>query len=221
MGTTEIIIVVAIVVVMFVLICLFSRNTDKITTEKRKQEEAAKKAEAEELKKSKAEKDALEKETKEVMEQVSNQAEEYIKSLMIKDDEAKKAEETKKLKEEQRKEVKPITLDELRKDINSAVPTDPAEEQAAIILGIKKKSVHILDDEEEDDGLFSVPKDTTASILSSLELGVNSTNNKGSGIELDDFQEDSSVGEEFRTMSKEMKVLMMANVLAKKEDQDK
>ena len=221
MGTTEIIIVVAIVVVMFVLICLFSRNTDKITTEKRKQEEAAKKAEAEELKKSKAEKDALEKETKEVMEQVSNQAEEYIKSLMIKDDEAKKAEETKKLKEEQRKEVKPITLDELRKDINSAVPTDPAEEQAAIILGIKKKSVHILDDEEEDDGLFSVPKDTTASILSSLELGGNSTNNKGSGIELDDFQEDSSVGEEFRTMSKEMKVLMMANVLAKKEDQDK
>ena len=206
---------------MFVLICLFSRNTDKITTEKRKQEEAAKKAEAEELKKSKAEKDALEKETKEVMEQVSNQAEEYIKSLMIKDDEAKKAEETKKLKEEQRKEVKPITLDELRKDINSAVPTDPAEEQAAIILGIKKKSVHILDDEEEDDGLFSVPKDTTASILSSLELGGNSTNNKGSGIELDDFQEDSSVGEEFRTMSKEMKVLMMANVLAKKEDQDK
>lgn len=221
MGTTEIIIVVAIVVVMFVLICLFSRNTDKITTEKRKQEEAAKKAEADELKKSKAEKDALEKETKEVMEQVSNQAEEYIKSLMIKDDEAKKVEEVNKLKEEQRKEVKPITLDDLRKDINSAVPTDPAEDQAAIILGIKKQSVHILDDEEEDDGLFSVPKDTTASILSSLELGGNSTNNKGSGIELDDFQEDSSVGEEFRTMSKEMKVLMMANVLAKKEDQDK
>lgn len=209
MGTTELIILLGVVVLVFVLIVIFSKNTEKINLEKQKQAEEKKQEENPTIEKAKTDRSSMTAEAKAVMEDVSNQAEDYIKSLMIKDDE----ERNKKAKEQENTNV-------VEAKLQQEEVIDSAEEEAAIILGIKKQSVHIIEDEDDNDDLFSDYKENTASILNSLDIGTGD-NGVNTQISIDDFQEDSSVGEEFKTMSKKMKIMMVANVLGKKGDQDK
>lgn len=205
MGKVEIIIISAVVVLVAIVAFLYVKNSKKINSDKQKQIEDENKKVLEENKKEEQRQKQLAKtSTKTVMEQVSNQAEDYIKSLMIEDDKKQK------LKQNQ------IVFQETSEDLTR----DPAEEEAAIILGIKKQKVHVIEDDEED--IFGSYRENSISILHDMDDQNESIiKSSKTNISIDDFQEDNSVGEEFRTMSKEMKVMMLSNIFDKKENQDK
>lgn len=207
MGTIEIVIIIAIVVLIAVVAWFYVSNSEKIKADKQKKAEEEKRIAEEKKAAELASKAEQKSNAKAVMEQVSNQAEDYIKSLILKDEEKKKSKHS------------DIVFEETTEDLT----LDPEEKDNAIVLGVKKQSVHIIEDEQEDDDLFSDYKENTFSILNSMDDEIEGTVIKGDPTKLtiDDFQEDSSVGEEFRGMSKEMKIMMLANVLGKKENQDK
>ncbi len=207
MGKVEIAIIVAVVVFIAVIAWFYVSNSEKIKLDKQKKAEEEKRLAEEKKAAELAKKNEQKSNAKAVMEQVSNQAEDYIKSLILKDEEKKKS------------KYSDIVFEETNEDLR----LEPENKDAAIVLGVKKQAVHILEDDLKDDDLFSDYKENSISILSSMDDEIEGTVIKGdlSKISIDDFQEDSSVGEEFRGMSKEMKIMMLANVLGKKEDQDK
>lgn len=202
MGKVEIIILVVVVLFIAVFVFLFLDNSKKIKNNQQKLPEKKQ----DEVKKDdggKAEKPENLKEVKQVMEDVSNQSENYLKQLLINDD-GKKSDDINFAEVSEEEILKPIENDD-----------EFEQEEKAIELGKKKNKVHIFD-EIEDDNFH----ENTTSVLNELDSNEETEqlirDNTQSEIKLENFEEDDSVGEEFKNMSKRMKVLMVSNVFEKK-----
>ena len=201
MGKVEIIILVAVVLFIAVFVFLFLDNSKKIKNNQQKPPEKK----ADEVKKDggNPEKPENLKEVKKVMEDVSNQSENYLKQLLI-NDEGKKDDDINFAEVSEEEILKPIENDD-----------EFEQEEKAIELGKKKNKVHVFD-ELEDDNFH----ENTTSVLNELDSNEETEqlikDNTQSEIKLENFEEDDSVGEEFKNMSKRMKVLMVSNVFEKK-----
>ena len=201
MGKVEIIILVAVVLFIAVFVFLFLDNSKKIKNNQQKPPEKK----ADEVKKDggNPEKPENLKEVKKVMEDVSNQSENYLKQLLI-NDEGKKSDDINFEEVSEEEILKPIENDD-----------EFEQEEKAIELGKKKNKVHVFD-ELEDDNFH----ENTTSVLNELDSNEETeqliNDNTQSEIKLENFEEDDSVGEEFKNMSKRMKVLMVSNVFEKK-----
>ena len=202
MGKVEIIILVVVVLFIAVFVFLFLDNSKKIKNNQQKLPEKKQ----DEVKKDdggKVEKPENLKEVKQVMEDVSNQSENYLKQLLINDD-GKKSDDINFAEVSEEEILKPIENDD-----------EFEQEEKAIELGKKKNKVHVFD-ELEDDNFH----ENTTSVLNELDSNEETEqlikNNTQSEIKLENFEEDDSVGEEFKNMSKRMKVLMVSNVFEKK-----
>lgn len=201
MGKVEIIILVAVVLFIAVFVFLFLDNSKKIKNNQQKSPEKK----ADEVKKDggNPEKPENLKEVKKVMEDVSNQSENYLKQLLI-NDEDKKSDDINFEEVSEEEILKPIENDD-----------EFEQEEKAIELGKKKNKVHVFD-ELEDDNFH----ENTTSVLNELDSNEETEqlikDNTQSEIKLENFEEDDSVGEEFKNMSKRMKVLMVSNVFEKK-----
>ena len=202
MGKVEIIILVVVVLFIAVFVFLFLDNSKKIKNNQQKLPEKKQ----DEVKKDdggKAEKSENLKEVKQVMEDVSNQSENYLKQLLINDD-GKKSDDINFAEVSEEEILKPIENDD-----------EFEQEEKAIELGKKKNKVHVFD-EIEDDNFH----ENTTSVLNELDSNEETEqlikDNTQSEIKLENFEEDDSVGEEFKNMSKRMKVLMVSNVFEKK-----
>ncbi len=202
MGKVEIIILVVVVLFIAVFVFLFLDNSKKIKNNQQKLPEKKQ----DEVKKDdggKAEKPENLKEVKQVMEDVSNQSENYLKQLLINDD-GKKSDDINFAEVSEEEILKPIENDD-----------EFEQEEKAIELGKKKNKVHVFD-EIEDDNFH----ENTTSVLNELDSNEETEqlikDNTQSEIKLENFEEDDSVGEEFKNMSKRMKVLMVSNVFEKK-----
>ena len=201
MGKVEIIILVVVVLFIAVFVFLFLDNSKKIKNNQQKLPEKKQ----DEVKKDggKAEKPENLKEVKQVMEDVSNQSENYLKQLLINDD-GKKSDDINFAEVSEEEILKPIENDD-----------EFEQEEKAIELGKKKNKVHVLDEIEDDNF-----RENTTSVLNELDSNEETEqlikDNTQSEIKLENFEEDDSVGEEFKNMSKRMKVLMVSNVFEKK-----
>lgn len=201
MGKVEIIILVAVVLFIAVFVFLFLDNSKKIKNSQQKPPEKK----ADEVKKDDGNPEKPEnlKEVKKVMEDVSNQSENYLKQLLI-NDEGKKSDDINFEEVSEEEILKPIENDD-----------EFEQEEKAIELGKKKNKVHVFD-ELEDDNFH----ENTTSVLNELDSNEETEQlikgNTQSEIKLENFEEDDSVGEEFKNMSKRMKVLMVSNVFEKK-----
>lgn len=202
MGKVEIIILVVVVLFITVFVFLFLDNSKKIKNNQQKQPEKKQ----DEVKKDdggKAEKPENLKEVKQVMEDVSNQSENYLKQLLINDD-GKKSDDINFAEVSEEEILKPIENDD-----------EFEQEEKAIELGKKKNKVHVFDELEDDNF-----RENTTSVLNELDSNEETEqlikDNTQSEIKLENFEEDDSVGEEFKNMSKRMKVLMVSNVFEKK-----
>lgn len=201
MGKVEIIILVVVVLFIAVFVFLFLDNSKKIKNSQQKPPEKKQ----DEVKKDggNPEKPENLKEVKQVMEDVSNQSENYLKQLLI-NDEGKKSDDI---------NFEEVSEEEILKPIENN--DEYEQEEKAIELGKKKNKVHVFDELEDDNF-----RENTTSVLNELDSNEETEqlikDNTQSEIKLENFEEDDSVGEEFKNMSKRMKVLMVSNVFEKK-----
>lgn len=226
MGKTEIIILIFAILFVGAFVVIYLENSKKIKAEKESQsekpaekpeakkpevsksdaksEKAEQKAEQNKQKQLEKAQEEAKKELRSVMEEISIKSENYIKSLEQQDEQnAKKS----------KFEMKEVSQYE--------VGRDEAAEEAAIILGVKQKHVHVFDncDECRDN-----THETASSILHQMnEEELNNSNSNSSPytqVSIDSFEEDESVAEEFTNLSKRMKVMMVADVFKKKSDDE-
>lgn len=206
MGKTELFIIIAILLFGAGIVALYVSNSKKINKSKQSAEKKEDKKEEKPVNLSELPKqtriDVNENgnttNVREVMREVSLKSENYIKSLDLKQN-----------------DDSGVTFEEIGEEEIDKYKTP--EEEAAIILGIKKQEVHVFEDEED-----TVKNETTTSILNEMdEQEMQSISEKSSGISLDSFEEDDSVAEEFKDLSRKMKVMMVTDVFKKKyEDKD-
>ena len=210
MGKTELFIISIILLFGVGLVSLYLHNSKKINQSKQAEKKEDKKEEKKEQKQPDINLSDLPRQTRdgvndkgevtnvrEVMQEVSLKSENYIKSL--------------ELKEEKNSG---ITFEEISEDEMEKYKSP--EEEAAIILGIKKQKVHVFEDEEE-----TIEQENTTTILNEMdEQEVSTVSNNSSGISLESFEEDESVAEEFKDLSKKMKVMMVSDVFKRKFDNE-
>ena len=131
-------------------------------------------------------------------------AEQYIKTSLLEDDKPKKSKFSESVQFEEVSEA------ELEKD-------DKEGDNGAIVLGVKKQNVHILDDLDTQEN-----HENSTSILQDMDSDSNQWvisekyTNVMSVEDLDDNNDD--VKQEFNSLSKRMKVLMVTNAFGKKQD---
>ena len=206
MGKTELFIIIVILLFGVGIVALYVFNSKKInkskqSTEKKEDKKEEKPVNLSELPRQDRNDVNENGETtniREVMREVSLKSENYIKSLDLKQN-----------------NDSGVTFEEIAAEEIDKYKTP--EEEAAIILGIKKQKVHVFEDEED-----TVKNETTTSILNEMdEQEMQTISEKSSGISLDSFEEDDSVAEEFKDLSRKMKVMMVTDVFKKKyEDKD-
>lgn len=206
MGKTELFIIIVILLFGVGIVALYVSNSKKInkskqSTEKKEDKKEEKPVNLSELPKqtrSDVNENGETTNVREVMREVSLKSENYIKSLDLKQN-----------------NDSGVTFEEIGEEEIDKYKTP--EEEAAIILGIKKQEVHVFEDEED-----TIKNETTTSILNEMdEQEMQSISEKSSGISLDSFEEDDSVAEEFKDLSRKMKVMMVTDVFKKKyEDKD-
>ena len=221
MEKTELIIILIAVAFVSVLFILYFSNSKKINANKAKSdakgdvkgdsapktEKPLTKSEQKELEKAQEE---VKSNIKDIMTNVSIQSENYIKSLNMQDAQSSNANQV---------NFEEVSADELMRD--------EAAEEAAIILGVKKKSVHVFDDEPTTNFDYAnnyvnensdySDHETSSTILHDMDSVEDATISKASSeIKLENFEEDDSVAEEFKDLSNRMKVMMVTDVFKRK-----
>ncbi len=206
MGKTELFIVIVILLFGVGIVALYVFNSKKINKSKQSAEKKEDKKEEKPVNLSElprqtrndVDENGETTNVREVMREVSLKSENYIKSLDLKQN-----------------NDSGVTFEEIGAEEIDKYKTP--EEEAAIILGIKKQEVHVFEDEED-----TIKNETTTSILNEMdEQEMQTISEKSSGISLDSFEEDDSVAEEFKDLSRKMKVMMVTDVFKKKyEDKD-
>ncbi|MCI5714590.1 MAG: hypothetical protein MR288_03060 [Firmicutes bacterium] len=199
----EIIIFAVVALVVVALIVMYTKNTKKIKAQPKEEPKPTEEPKKEETPSTQP---ATPKAVgaKKIMEEVNDQAEQYIKTSLLEDDKPKKSKFSESVQFEEVSEV------ELEKD-------DKEDDNGAIVLGVKKQNVHILDDldtQENHENSTSILQDMDSDsdqwVISEKYTNVMSVE------DLDDNNDD--VKQEFNSLSKRMKVLMVTNAFGKKQD---
>lgn len=203
MGKTEIIILIVLVLFIATFGIIYLDNSKKIKANKDKKPEDKPKDESDKAENKQPE--ISKKEVKTIMEDVSNKSENYIKNLLMQDDENANVNKSSDVT------FKEVSNNEIMQDLTN----DIENEDKAIVLGKKKQQVHVLEDDENDNNF----NENSSSILSQLDIPHNENLNNEK-IQIENFEEDSEVGEEFKNVSNKMKIMMMSNALGKIDDKD-
>lgn len=199
----EIIIFAVVALVVVALIVMYTKNTKKIKAQPKEEPKPTEEPKKEETPSTQP---ATPKAVgaKKIMEEVNDQAEQYIKTALLEDDQPKKSKFSESVQFEEVSEA------ELEKDYEK-------DDNGAIVLGVKKQNVHILDDldtEENHENSTSILQDMDSDsdqwVISEKHTNVMSIE------DLDDNNDD--VKQEFNSLSKRMKVLMVTNAFGKKQD---
>ncbi len=199
----EIIIFAVVALVVVALIVMYTKNTKKIKAQPKEEPKPTEEPKKEETSSTQP---ATPKAVgaKKIMEEVNDQAEQYIKTALLEDDKPKKSKFSESVQFEEVSEA------ELEKD-------DEEGDNHAIVLGVKKQNVHILDDldtQENHENSTSILQDMDSDsdqwVISKKHTNVMSVE------DLDDNNDD--VKQEFNSLSKRMKVLMVTNAFGKKQD---
>ena len=199
----EIIIFAVVALVVVALIVMYTKNTKKIKAQPKEEPKPTEEPKKEETPSTQP---ATPKAVgaKKIMEEVNDQAEQYIKTSLLEDDKPKKSKFSESVQLEEVSEA------ELEKD-------DKEGDNGAIVLGVKKQNVHILDDldtQENHENSTSILQDMDSDsdqwVISEKYTNVMSVE------DLDDNNDD--VKQEFNSLSKRMKVLMVTNAFGKKQD---
>ncbi len=199
----EIIIFAVVALVVVALIVMYTKNTKKIKAQPKEEPKPTEEPKKEETSSTQpATPKAVG--TKKIMEEVNDQAEQYIKTALLEDDKPKKSKFSENVQFEEVSEA------ELEKD-------DEEDDNSAIVLGVKKQNVHILDDldtQENHENSTSILQDMDSDsdqwVISEKHTNVMAVE------DLDDNNDD--VKQEFNNLSKRMKVLMVTNAFGKKQD---
>lgn len=199
----EIIIFAVVALVVVALIVMYTKNTKKIKAQPKEEPKPTEEPKKEET-------PSIQPATpkavgaKKIMEEVNDQAEQYIKTALLEDDQPKKSKFSESVQFEEVSEA------ELEKDYEK-------DDNGAIVLGVKKQNVHILDDldtQENHENSTSILQDMDSDsdqwVISEKHTNVMSIE------DLDDNNDD--VKQEFNSLSKRMKVLMVTNAFGKKQD---
>lgn len=199
----EIIIFAVVALVVVALIVMYTKNTKKIKAQPKEEPKPTEEPKKEET-------PSIQPATpkavgaKKIMEEVNDQAEQYIKTALLEDDQPKKSKFSESVQFEEVSEA------ELEKDYEK-------DDNGAIVLGVKKQNVHILDDldtQENHENSTSILQDMDSDsdqwVISEKHTNVMSVE------DLDDNNDD--VKQEFNSLSKRMKVLMITNAFGKKQD---
>lgn len=199
----EIIIFAVVALVVVALIVMYTKNTKKIKAQPKEEPKPTEEPKKEET-------PSIQPATpkavgaKKIMEEVNDQAEQYIKTALLEDDQPKKSKFSESVQFEEVSEA------ELEKDYEK-------DDNGAIVLGVKKQNVHILDDLDTQEN-----HESSTSILQDMDSDSNQWvisekyTNVMSVEDLDDNNDD--VKQEFNSLSKRMKVLMVTNAFGKKQD---
>lgn len=199
----EIIIFAVVALVVVALIVMYTKNTKKIKAQPKEEPKPTEEPKKEET-------PSIQPATpkavgaKKIMEEVNDQAEQYIKTALLEDDQPKKSKFSESVQFEEVSEA------ELEKDYEK-------DDNGAIVLGVKKQNVHILDDLDTQENhenstsiLQDMDSDSNQWVISEKHTNVMSIE------DLDDNNDD--VKQEFNSLSKRMKVLMVTNAFGKKQD---
>lgn len=200
---TEIIIFAVVALVVVALIVMYTKNTKKIKAQPKEEPKPTEEPKKEETSSTQpATPNTVG--AKKIMEEVNDQAEQYIKTALLEDDKPKKSKFSESVQFEEVSEA------ELEKD-------DEKDDNGAIVLGVKKQNVHILDDLDTQEN-----HENSTSILQDLDSDsdqwvISEKHTNVMAVEdLDDNNDD--VKQEFNSLSKRMKVLMVTNAFGKKQD---
>lgn len=199
----EIIIFAVVALVVVALIVMYTKNTKKIKAQPKEEPKPTEEPKKEETSSTQP---ATPKAVgaKKIMEEVNDQAEQYLKTALLEDDKPKKSKFSESVQFEEVLEA------ELEKD-------DEEDDNGAIVLGVKKQNVHILDDldtQENHENSTSILQDMDSDsdqwVISKKHTNV---------IDVEDLDDNNDdVKEEFNSLSKRMKVLMVTNAFGKKQD---
>lgn len=200
---TEIIIFAVVALVVVALIVMYTKNSKKIKAQP-KEESKPTDEPKKEVTPSTQTTESKPVGAKKIMEEVNDQAEQYIKTALLEDDKPKTSKFSESVQFEEVSEA------ELDKD-------DEEDDNGAIVLGVKKQNVHILDDfdtQENHENSTSILQDMDSDgdqwVISEKHTNVMAVE------DLDDNDDD--VKQEFNSLSKRMKVLMVTNAFGKKQD---
>ncbi len=195
MSTLEIIILVAVVLTVVTFVIIYIENSKKIKAESSKTEQPK----AETPKPEEIVTPVVKNDVKSVSKDINDQSENYIKSIMTQGDAPKKIAPEVQFEE--------VSKEELLAD------DDEDRKDGAIVLGVKKQNVHIIDDDEEDE------HENSTSILNDLDTNEEYVITKKirDSLSVEDLDDqDNETKEEFNKLSKRMKILMVSNVFGRK-----
>lgn len=200
----EIIIFAVVALVVVALIVMYTKNTKKIKAQPKEEPKPTEEPKKEETPSTQP---ATPKAVgaKKIMEEVNDKAEQYIKTALLEDDQPKKSKFSESVQLEE------VSKTELEKH------DDEEDDDSAIVLGVKKQNVQILDDldtEENHESSTSILQDMDSDndqwVISEKHANV---------IDVEDLDDNNDdVKEEFNSLSKRMKVLMVTNAFGKKQD---
>lgn len=200
----EIIIFAVVALVVVALIVMYTKNTKKIKAQPKEEPKPTEEPKKEETPSTQP---ATPKAVgaKKIMEEVNDKAEQYIKTALLEDDQPKKSKFSESVQLEE------VSKTELEKH------DDEEDDDSAIVLGVKKQNVQILDDldtEENHESSTSILQDMDSDndqwVISEKHANV---------IDVEDLDDNNDdVKKEFNSLSKRMKVLMVTNAFGKKQD---
>lgn len=200
----EIIIFAVVALVVVALIVMYTKNTKKIKSQPKEEPKPTEEPKKEETPSTQP---ATPKAVgaKKIMEEVNDKAEQYIKTALLEDDQPKKSKFSESVQLEE------VSKTELEKH------DDEEDDDSAIVLGVKKQNVQILDDldtEENHESSTSILQDMDSDndqwVISEKHTNV---------IDVEDLDDNNDdVKKEFNSLSKRMKVLMVTNAFGKKQD---
>lgn len=196
MGTLEIIILVAVVLTVVAFVIIYIKNSKKIKVESSKTEQPKE----ETPKPEETVTPVVKNDIKSVSKDINDQSENYIKSIMTQDDSPKNTTPEVQFEEVSKEE---LLLDD-----------DEDKKDGAIVLGVKKHNVHIIDDDDDED-----EHENSTSILNDLDTNEEYVITKKirDSLSVEDLvDQDNETKEEFNKLSKRMKILMVSNVFGRK-----
>ena len=200
MGTTEIVIIFVVVILISVCVIMINANSKRIKLDAQKQ--TAEKKEGAESGESNAEDN---KQTvKQIIEENSIDVENYIKTTFF-DEEIKKNEE-----------VEDVQFEEVSKQ-EVVQSVEQENEEQAIVIGKKQASVHIFEEDEDEDMLIIHGGSLNQMSNDDDEVLINKNSKSFDVIDIEEQTKAEKIKEEINNLSPEAKAVLLTGLFDKKE----
>ncbi len=202
MGTTEIVIIFVVVILISVCVIMINANSKRIKLDAQKQ--TAEKKEGAESGESNAEDN---KQTvKQIIEENSIDVENYIKTTFF-DEEIKKNEE-----------VEDVQFEEVSKQ-EVVQSVEQENEEQAIVIGKKQASVHIFEEDDEDEDMLIVHGGSLNQMSNDDgdEVLINKNSKSFDVIDIEEQTKAEKIKEEINNLSPEAKAVLLTGLFDKKE----